>query len=353
VFKGLLVVSVIGTVWLFVRQMPVRSWVEAIAAALALLILLAHHSFRGAIEGVYPWGVEIVLVACQVAVLGILLRERTIGSEIGAVLISLFALVLNEKGGAVGATYIVGAILRMPGGSIRAAVCTCAAYLGILYLRFFVLRGFTSLGNKRLDDPNSFLFDAIAPVLNLLISDPRIGVFEVIPDALELKLGALIVLVSSVATTAVITVWAIAQRTQPEAKVFPLFVVVLLTAMIFGPYSQKDYIPILALTVYALAAYYAVRWLFQAHYGVALVLACVLFATWGVRFAGLGYHMAVLAHAYQDEWREAEVWGDAADHDPRMAGPIIDRLRREALSRNFPDPKTVLRPVFYRLLRAR
>jgi hypothetical protein len=36
-----------------------------------------------------------------------------------------------------------------------------------------------------------------------------------------------------------------------------------------------------------------------------------------------------------------------------MAGPIIDRLRREALSRNFPDPKTVLRPVLVRLLRAR
>jgi hypothetical protein len=63
--------------------------------------------------------------------------------------------------------------------------------------------------------------------------------------------------------------------------------------------------------------------------------------------------MAVLAHAYQDEWRQAEVWGDAADHDPRMAGPIIDRLRREALSREFPEPKTVLRPVLVRLLRAR
>ena len=150
-FKGLLVASLIGTTWLFVRLLPVRSWIEAVCASLALLILFGHHSFAGAVEGVYPWGVEIVLVACQIAVLGFLLRERTLASEVGAVALSVFALVLNEKGGAVGATYIVGAILRMPGGSIRAAACTFAAYVGVLALRFFVFRSLFALGGKRVE----------------------------------------------------------------------------------------------------------------------------------------------------------------------------------------------------------
>jgi hypothetical protein len=354
VFKGLLIVSVIGTAWLFVRQLPVRSWAEAAAAALALLILYAHHSFRGAVEGVYPWGVEIVLVACQVAVLGILLRERTIGSEIGALLISVFALVLNEKGGCVGATYIVGALVRMPGGTIRAAAGIFVAYLGVLALRLFVFRSIASLGGKRrdiIDGGNSYLFDAFAPVLNLLISDPRGGNFIVFPDAFSGGLGALIVVVSSLATTALIAIWAFAERKKPEAGLFPVLVVALLTTTIFGAYSTKDYIPILALTVYAVAAYYAVRWLFQAHHGVALVLACVLFFCWGVRFGGLGYWMVSAAHHYQIEWREAELYGDAASHDPRMTAPIIDRLRPQALWINIPHPARALPPFWVGVLR--
>jgi hypothetical protein len=350
-FKGLLVGSLIGTTWLFVRLMPVRSWAETVAASVALLILFAHHSFRGAVEGVYPWGVEIVLVACQIAVLGILLRERTLGSEVCAFVISVFALVLNEKGGAVGATYIVGAFLRMPGGSIRAAAGTFAAYIGVLVLRLFVLRSLAALGGKRLEEGNSYLFDAFAPVLNLLISDPRRSEFVVFSKALAGEEGAIIILVSSLATTALITFWAIAQRKKPEAGLFPLFIVALLTTTIFGPYSQKDYIPILALAVYALAAFYALRWLFHAHHGIAVALACVLFVTWGVRFGGLGYHMAAAAHNYQNEWREAEIWGDAAQHDPRMTGPIIDRLRREALSRTFANPEKTLPPLWVSLLR--
>jgi hypothetical protein len=351
-FKGLLIVSLIGTTWMFIRQMPVRSWIDAAAASIALLILFGHHSFAGAVEGVYPWGVEIILVACQIAVVGILLRERTLASEMAAVLISVFALVLNEKGGAVGSTYIVGAILRMPGGSIRAAACTFVSYLGFLWLRFYVFRSLFGVGGKR-EDETPYLFDAVAPVLNFLISDPQYGQFVVFANTFAGKSGAIIVLVSSLATTALIVVWAIVQRKRPEAGLFALLIVTLMTTMIFGPYSKKNYIPILALPIYALAAYYALRWLFDAYRGIAVGLACVLFVAWAIRFGGLGYHMAAYAHMYQEEWRQAEVWGAANEHDPRMTAPIIDRLRREALSRTFPDPAETV-PSFWRdLLQAR
>jgi len=56
---------------------------------------------------------------------------------------------------------------------------------------------------------------------------------------------------------------------------------------------------------------------------------------------------------YQEEWRQAEVWGAADEHDPRMTAPIIDRLRREALSRTFPNPDETLPSFWVNLLRAR
>jgi hypothetical protein len=352
VFKGLLVASLIGTTWLFVRVLAVRSWIEAISASVALLILFGHHSFAGAVEGVYPWGVEIVLVACQIAVLGILLRERTLASEVSALAISVFALVLNEKGGAVGATYIVGGILQMPGGSIRGAACTFAAYIGVLAVRFIAFRNLFAVGGKR-EGANSYLFDSVAPMLNLLISDPQYNEFVIFSNAWDGKSGAVIIVISSVATTALIVAWAIAQRKRPEAGLFVLLIIALLTTIIFGPFSQKNYIPILALAVYAVAAFYALRWLFHAQPGIAVGLACVLFVTWAIRFGALGYHMAELAHKYQEEWREAEVWGHAEEHDPRMAGPIIARLRDEALSRTFPHPARTVPEFWKHLLQGR
>jgi hypothetical protein len=188
-------------------------------------------------------------------------------------------------------------------------------------------------------------------VPNLLFSDPRGGDFVVFPKAFSGEEGAIIIVVSSLATTALIAVWAFAERKKPEAGLFVLLIVALLTTMAFGAYSQKDYIPILALTVYAVAAYYALRWLFQVHHGAAVALACVLFFCWGVRFGGLGYWMVSAAHHYQIEWRDAELYGDAVSHDPRMTAPIIDRLRPEALWRPIPHPEKALPPFWVSMLR--
>jgi hypothetical protein len=261
------------------------------------------------------------------------------------------AIVLNEKGGAVGATYIVGAVLRMPGGSIRAAAWTFSAYIGILVLRFSMFRSLAVLSGKREGD--SYLFGAISPTLNFLFSDPQHGAVQILPKAIAGHPGAIVVIVSSLATTLLIVAWAVAQRKRPEAGLLPLLAVALMTTLIFGPYSQKNYIPILALPIYALAVFYAVRWLFDAHHRISVALACFLFLAWGVRFAGLGYYMVAMGNKYQEEWREAEVWGAADEHDPRVAAPIIDRLRREALSRTFPNPKSTLPPFWMALVRGR
>src|SRR5262249_47236893 len=156
--------------------------------------------------------------------------------------------------------------------------------------------------------------------------------------------GALVIVVSSLATTTLIIWWAVAQRRKAEAALGVLLVVVLLTTMVFGPFSRKNYLPILALPLYALAAFHALRWLFQARRNVAIVLACGRLVAWAIRFGGLGYHLAAAAHRYQEEWRAAEIWGSASEHDARLTGPMIARLRSEALSRAFPDPEKTLKP---------
>jgi hypothetical protein len=354
-FKGLLAASVAVTAWLFVRLMPVQSWGEAVAASIAVLVLFGHHSFAGAIEGVYPFGVEIILVACQFAILGILLRERTTASDVWAFAISLFAILLNEKGGIVGATYIVGCLLRMSGGSMRGAGAVFAGYLAVLAARFFWYRSLASfMRRSEVSDLSTALFDALAPALNILISDPRFGKLQTIPQAFGGEPWAVVTLASSLATTGMIVAWAIsADRKSAALKVSALLIVSLVASMMFGAFSRKDYIPIMALPPYALAAFFAMRWMFCVHRRAALALACLLFVAWGLRTAGLGYYMAQMAYGSQEEWRQAEKYGQVHEHDPAITVPIITRMRGQALAWQFQNPHDKLPRFVVRLLRGR
>ena len=114
--------------------------------------------------------------------LGILLRERTIAEDVVAVGFAQFAILLKEKGGIVGATYIAGSALRMPGGSIRGAVWVFVSYVALLMLRFGYLRTVPALFGR--SEGTISPLDVVAPALNILISDPRFGQFRNIPQAL-------------------------------------------------------------------------------------------------------------------------------------------------------------------------
>jgi hypothetical protein len=339
VFKGLLAVSVAATTWLLIRLMPVQTWADALAASLALLILFSHQSFGGAVEGVYPFGVEIILVMCQLVVLAILLRERTVAGDVIAVGTALFALLLNEKGGIVGATYIVGVVLRMPGGSVRAATWVFVSYLAVLALRFGYLRTLSGLLGR--SEGTISALDVAAPALNILISDPRFGQFRTIPQALAAEPWALVMIASSGLTLVAIVAWA-ARAGREELKVLALLIVALVASCVFGPFSRKDYIPIMALPLYAIVSFYALRRAFACRLA-AVALGTILVVTWGIRFFGLGYHLAAYAHA---EWH-----GEAIEHDPAITRPMIARMRAEVLSRSFPDPEQVLPPAVAHLLR--
>jgi hypothetical protein len=346
-FKGLLAISVAATAWLLIRLMPVKMWADAVAASIALLILFSHQSFAGAVEAVYPFGVEIILVMCELAVLGILIRERTVAGDVVAVGLALFAILLNEKGGIVGATYITGSALRMPGGSVRGAAWLFVAYVALLVLRFGYLRTVPALFGR--SEGTVSPLDVAAPALNILISDPRFGQFRTIPQAFAGAPWAVVMVVSSGLTLAAIIAWA-TRTDRQELKVLALLVVALLASCVFGLFSRKDYIPIMALPLYAIVSFYALRWLF-AYRQAALALGAILVITWGIRFAGLGYHLAGAAHAYQVEWRNAEKHGEAHEHDSAITTPLIARMQADILSRTFPDPAQVLSPAINGLFR--
>jgi hypothetical protein len=365
VFKGMLVAFLFLTLGLFVRLLDVRSWTDLLAAVIALLVLLGHQSFGGAVEGVYPYGVEIVLLACQFAVLGILLRqEPSIASEAVAIAISVFAIALNEKGGLVGVSYIVGSVLRLPGGSLRSAVTLFVLYLAIVCYRFVWVSFPTALLSRSdARGPEEALFDAAAPILNILISDPRVGEFQTIAQLLRGKRWAIIYLTSSLALSALIVAWARSawkrwhESDRRELKVAAILPFLLLGSAAFGPFSRKDYVPIMALAGYAVVSFYALRWLFAeslravrpAHYRALVALAVVLSLFWSIRAAGLVVYMRKLAYDYQHEWAfDVNRLGNVEQFDTSITQPIIARLRPEALAvplnrAHFVLPKPILR----------
>jgi hypothetical protein len=358
-FKGLLAASVLTMTWLFVRLLPVTHWRGTLAAATALLILVGHHSFAGAVEGVYPYGVEIILLIFELLILGaLLLHERTVASEIMAVVVSLVAILLNEKGGLVGVTYIVGSALRLPGASRRAAVALFLAYVFVVAVRFGYYTGFGGLkGRHEAEATSSLLFDLVAPALNVLLSDPRFGRFRVFPLALAGQPWAIVTAASSVAILVLIVMWAACtfDRRQPstEHKVLALLPFMLVGSMMFGAFSRKDYIPIMALPVYALVSFYALRWFLSRGGAVRDVLGASLGLAWALRAAGLVYYLYFMGEGAQREWLEAEKYGMIHEFDRAMAVPIMERLRAEALAFKLPHPDTVLPAAVIPWLRGR
>jgi hypothetical protein len=361
VFKGLLALCVLLAAWLFVRLTPVRSWRDAAAAMIALMILFAHQSFAGAVEAVYPFGVEIILVICELVILGLLLQERpSRWSGFSAFAISLFAILLNEKGGLVGVTYAVGALVQLPGASHRAAVAVFLGYVAVVALRFGYYTGFGGMmGRSVAQTTAGMAFDAIAAPLNILISDPRFGRFRTFPLAFAGHPWAIVTAASSLTTLVVIVAWAASTfdrtRISTEFKVAALLPVMLAGSMMFGAFSIKDYIPIMALPVYALTSFYAMRWLLDRPFARAmLAVGIVLFAGWGVRTAGLFYYMHSMAYNYYEEWAvDAERLGHVNEFDRAMAMPILERLRAQATSPPVTQPDYLLPKWVVAFLRGR
>jgi hypothetical protein len=265
----MLIGSLFLTIGLFVRLLKVRSWSDVLAAAIAVLVLLGHHSFGGAVEGVYPYGVDIILLACEFAVLNILLRRGSSPvSETLALAISIFAILLNEKGGLVGVTYMVGAALGLSGGTRRSAAVLFGLYLAIVCFRFtWNSPPHVLMTRSESQGYLGMAFDAAAPVLNILISDPRLGEFMTIPQAVTGRPWAIIYLTSSLFLSALIIAWAwsawqqVEDSCSEELKIAAILPFLLFGSAMFGPFARKDYVPIMALASYALVSLYALKWL--------------------------------------------------------------------------------------------
>jgi hypothetical protein len=369
VFKGMLVGSLFLTVGLFVHLLETRSWTDVLAAALALLVLLGHHSFGGAVEAVYPYGVEIILLACEFAVLGILLRAQpSVAGEILALAISLFAILLNEKGGFVGVAYIVGAVLRLPGGTLRSAGILFAAYVGVVCYRFWVSPPRALFSRSEAQGYLESIIETVAPILNVLISDPRVGHFTTLPQAVTGKPWAVLYSISSVLLSALIVAWAWSTSKRPEdshrqeRKVAAICLVLLLGSAMFGPFSRKDYVAIMALGGYAVVSFYALKWFFAetlqvkrlAVYAVLLALSAGLALSWSIRAAGLVYYLRHVSFTYQYEWAFAvDLLGKTHQFSASVTQPIIARLRPEGLSPPLNHPHLIFPRLITHLMRGR
>jgi hypothetical protein len=217
------------------------------------------------------------------------------------------------------------------------------------------------------------LFNLAAPALSFLFSDPR-GVrftFVTLAKLMNRELWAAIYLASSMMLTALVLVWCVQAALRRDRssthdwKLAVLLLVSLITGSAFGVASEKEYLTLLSLPLYALVAHRALCWAAEwtlapgtsRHMAASIATGALLVAisaTWSIRAAGLFYHLRASAFTYQEEWAfDMERLGRMERYQDAHSQSIAGRLRSQALAKPLNHPSMVLPETVDRLLRGR
>jgi hypothetical protein len=372
VYKTLQVLLFAGAGLIFLGFLQVNTWREFAAGAVALPVILGHHSLDGAVGAVYPINPYMIVFFVQTIIIRALLKPISSAfDDILVVLLCITAISVTELGGIVGVTYIVGSLLRLPGASLRVAAAVFILYVLLVFYRFVFITdmGLVEIfGSARGDR----LFRIAAPALAFLLSDPRGARFAFVTVAklLNGELWAAVYLLGSILLTALILAWAMhaLRRSHSSAsdwKVAALLLVSLLVGSMFGIASDKEYLTIVSLPLYGLAAYRALHWATEAivevQTGKQLVTAIAvgalliaISATWSIRATGLFFHLRAVAFEYQEEWAiDMQRLGRMERYQDEHSRSIADRMRAQALATPLRHPNQVFPKAVGQLLRGR
>jgi hypothetical protein len=372
-YKTLQIALLAGAILIFLGLLQVKTWRECSAGAIALLVILGHQSIDGAVEAIYPTNPFVFVFFVQMVVMHVLLKPASSAlDDILVLVLCVLAISITELGAIAGVTYIVGSLLRLPGASLRGAVAVFAVYGLFVLFRFLAVTNIDQLG-KVAFEPENALFRAAAPVLGFLISDPRGGRFGFITVAKLMRgeFWAAVYIAGSVMLTGLILVWSLhaALRRNGSSihdwKLAALLLVTVLLASPFGLASEKEYLSILSLPLYALVAYRALCWATERaldtgasrRAAASIVVGAILVtisATWSLRAAGLFYHLRTSAFSYQEEWAfDLERLGRMERYQDEHSQSIAGRLRSQALAKPLNYPTFVFPSAADRLLRGR
>jgi hypothetical protein len=373
VFRGFHALLMVSALVLFAAAARVRTGQDVAAFAMALVVVIGMHTFRGTVQEAYP--VNHYLNVMVVCLLTLVLARSNGGAwaDVLGVASFVYAVLLLETGVLVWVVAVTAAAVGWRGLSVRALAVMSALLVGYFYLRFAYLAAgvpglderSTAVGFDVLESPDlqrrfgahpSWLhaYNVATSALSVLLSEPRAGRFVALAAWLkgEMLPRMVLALVTSWVATLAIVVTAVrrlrSRALDDDARCIVLAAVVLAGNAALSFAYTKDEILVPAGVFYALAAYAGWREMLaiaaraRPVAAVALtVLLMIVTAGWTVRAAGLHFVMRSQAFKHRNDW--AELPGDlrrrgAWPTDPE-ASALVLRLRDDALATPVPNPR--------------
>jgi hypothetical protein len=367
VFRGLHALLACAIVVLFAWVARARSATDVAALGIALTVLLGHHTFSGMMREAYPVNHYAEIACGALLTVGIAQRRPRALPQIVAVTILVAGLLVIESAVLLWVVLVGCVVIGLPGITRRTAFVATAllvVYLAARPLLDISSPGIGSHGSGWLTTMYSadelatrfggnpwpfYAYNVLGGALSVLISDPRFGVYRVL--SWPWAPVVIVHLVSSLALSAAILGSARVSMRRPvsswtaETRLTALAAVVLAVSALLCATYIKDEIISTAGVFYALAAYAAIRRLFDlaidggargALAAVSIVLAASL---WGFRTAGTHYELGRTAFVTRNDWvlEATPLSGDdvSAGDRGRFSTLRADALRHRVTSPSF------------------
>jgi len=336
VYRGFHALLIVAAILLFTRALRVRTAMDFAAAAVALVVLIGLHTFRGTVQEAFPINHFLEIVVLCLVVLNLAQSRGGIWVDVGAALSFAVGALTLESGLLVWVVAVAAWAVGWRGISARGLSIMTVLLIGYGYLRFVHLAtgvpSLTERGSGYLLEVLSpdelqrrfgsqplwfYAYNVLASAGSVLFAEPRSGVFETVSAWLNDRLlrRELLLVATSVVTTGIIAWTAVLHiaRRQPlgdTARFIVVFAVVLAANATLSFAYTKDEIMSVAGVFYALAAFGAIRDLATstglriatAAAGVLLVGAVA--TGWSVRAAGVHYVLRSQAIKHQIDWVE-------------------------------------------------
>jgi len=380
-FHALLIVLLIG---LFVRALPIESPLDAVAAAVALMVLTGLHTFLGFLREAFPINHFLEIAVFVLIALNLTLSNGGLpraGSRgwlvdlLAAIVFAAAALTL-ESGLLIWVTIAAAWVVGLRGVSTRGLVLMTVLLAGYFFLRFWYLdTGLPSLTERtsgfwieRLEPreiqqrfgDRRFVFYAYnvgASLLSVLFSEPRDGLFAATRAWLRSDVHPLayLTVLSSLALTAVMAWTTVAwwwRRTplqRPGRLAIVAAVIIVANAVLSFAYTKDDIIAV-AGVFYAIAAFTAVRAALEymvtggfLRAAAISIVVCLLASAWAMRSSGVHHVMNEHAFRARNDWAELPLRWQREGRWPKSPEQIalIEQLRSEALVAEVPNPQMV------------
>ena len=365
VFRGLHALLACAIVVLFAWVARARTATDVAALGIALTVLIGHHTFSGMMREAYPVNHYAEIACGALLIVGIAQRRPRALPQIVTLAILAAGLLVIESAVLLWVVLVGCVAIGLPGLTRKTAYIATgmlAVYLAARPILDISSPGIGSHGSGWLTTMHSadelaarfganpwpfYAYNILGGALSVVTSDPRFGVYRVL--SWPWPPVVIVHLVSSLALSLAMLGYARGSLRRPvsswtaETRLTALAAVVLAVSALLCATYIKDEIVSTAGVFYALAAYAAIRWLFDVAIeggarGAVAAAGIVLAASlWGFRTAGTHYELRRTAFVTRNDWvvDATPPSGDDVSADDRAR---FSKLRADALQHRVTSP---------------